>query len=141
MKENNGHIKQTLRQCSLCKEHKSLDDFYTYTTGKPHGQCKVCIREKQQKQRKDNPVLYNKSNQERHTRNKLRAIEYKGSKCFDCGQKYDPCVYDFHHLNPEEKDSSWSLHRSWNYLKQELDKCILLCANCHRIRHWKQENI
>lgn len=70
-------------------------------------------------------------------RHKLKAlaVEYKGGKCIICG--YDRCVraLEFHHVNPAEKEfglSSRGLTRSWIAIKHELDKTILLCANCHR---------
>lgn len=70
-------------------------------------------------------------------RKKLKklAVEYKGSKCIKCG--YDKCIeaLEFHHINPNEKSfgiSSKGLTRSWEILKIELDKCILVCSNCHR---------
>lgn len=70
-------------------------------------------------------------------KNKQRAIEYKGSKCYKCS--YDKCIsaFDFHHLNPVKKEFNLSkrMNISWNRLKTELDKCILICANCHREEH------
>jgi predicted HNH restriction endonuclease len=74
---------------------------------------------------------------------KLKAIEYKGGKCYDCGlQSEFPAVYDFHH-HEGEKDFNISKDgntRSWEKVKVELEKCVLLCANCHRIRHAKMEH-
>lgn len=68
---------------------------------------------------------------------KIKAIEYKGGKCIKCG--YDKCyaAFDFHHRNPLEKEFSWHFMRrkSWDTIKTELDKCDLLCANCHRETH------
>jgi DNA-binding CsgD family transcriptional regulator len=65
-------------------------------------------------------------------RKKAELVEYKGGKCEKCG--YDKCVQalQFHHLNPKEKDfavggKSYSFER----LKKEVDKCIMVCANCH----------
>ncbi len=63
---------------------------------------------------------------------KLKLTEYKGGKCEVCG--YDKCVraLEFHHKNPKEKDfqiSGKSL--SFDKLKVEVDKCILVCSNCH----------
>jgi len=73
-------------------------------------------------------------------RRKIRvsAIEYKGGKCERCG--YDRCsdALEFHHCDKQEKDfsiSSKGYTRSWARVKQELDKCILVCANCHREIH------
>lgn len=70
---------------------------------------------------------------------KLMGIEYKGGKCIKCG--YDKCVdaLDFHHVGPG-KDfglASKGYTHGWERVKEELDKCILLCANCHREEHSK----
>lgn len=69
--------------------------------------------------------------------NKLKAIEYLGGKCVDCGQKFPPYIYDFHHINPEIKEFSITkiMGRTWEKIIPELDKCVLLCSNCHRTRH------
>lgn len=66
------------------------------------------------------------------------AVEYKGGKCSVCG--YDRCAdaLEFHHLDPSQKDfgiSSKGYTRSWDKVKEELDKCILVCSNCHREIH------
>jgi predicted HNH restriction endonuclease len=78
-------------------------------------------------------------------RRKLRdmAIEYGGGKCSRCG--YNKCkrALSFHHLDPSKKDfglSARGLTRSWEKTKVELDKCILLCANCHMEVHEEIEN-
>lgn len=72
---------------------------------------------------------------------KLKAIEYKGGKCQGEGCGYSKCVdaLEFHHLDPKEKDFSISntgVTRSWDKIKIEIDKCLLLCANCHREAHF-----
>ncbi len=71
---------------------------------------------------------------------KEKAVEYKGGKCEKCG--YDKCnwAFDFHHLNSNEKDFNLSsnLTISWDKLKKELDKCIMVCANCHRELHYEE---
>lgn len=69
---------------------------------------------------------------------KKKCVEYKGGKCERCG--YSKCVnaLEFHHKNPNEKDfniSTFGYRMSFEELKSELDKCILLCANCHREVH------
>jgi 5-methylcytosine-specific restriction endonuclease McrA len=70
---------------------------------------------------------------------KEKSISYKGGQCKHCG--YSKCTeaLEFHHMNPNEKDFGLSAHgntHSWEKIKQELDKCILLCANCHREEHF-----
>lgn len=77
-----------------------------------------------------------------HRIKKLKAIEYLGGKCKDCNGVFHQSVYDFHHLNPKEKDSILAhlFWKSWDKILIELNKCILLCANCHRLRHWSIVN-
>lgn len=67
---------------------------------------------------------------------KKRLIEYQGGKCQICG--YDKCqeALEFHHLDPNEKSFQISGGtKSFESLKPEVDKCVLLCANCHREVH------
>src|SRR3989344_3220338 len=73
-------------------------------------------------------------------RKKMRqmAVEYKGGKCKLCG--YNKCAQalDFHHLDPSKKDfgiSADGITRAWSRIKAELDKCVMICANCHREVH------
>ena len=80
---------------------------------------------------------HNKNTIERGRNNKQIYIDYKGGKCQRCS--YNKCVdaLDFHHLDSAEKDPSFSSIRYWGLekAKSELDKCELLCANCHREEH------
>jgi len=65
-------------------------------------------------------------------RTKRRAVVYKGGSCVCCG--YDACQESlvFHHPDPDQKDFSISgLSISWERIKVEIDKCVLVCANCH----------
>jgi hypothetical protein len=114
--------------CKRCDVHKEPIDFYRRRDGtnlSPY--CKICT---------GNQTL------ERQRKFKLQCAEYKGGKCVQCG--YDKCVaaFDFHHVDPNEKDFSignLKLYRFDDRIKQELDKCILLCSNCHRETHFLQE--
>jgi hypothetical protein len=73
--------------------------------------------------------------------NKLRAIEYLGGHCTDCKNTFPPYVYDFHHIDPTIKDAGIAriMGRKWENIVPELNKCVLLCANCHRERENKEE--
>ena len=71
-------------------------------------------------------------------RTKQKLVQYKGGKCQKCGYESDvPSVYDFHHRDATKKDFSIS-GKSWSFerLKEEVDKCDLLCRNCHAELHW-----
>lgn len=70
---------------------------------------------------------------------KIRSIDYKGGKCEKCG--YDKCIdaLEFHHIDPTKKEFELSGKKlKWDTLQAELDKCILVCANCHREIHAKE---
>ena len=109
-----------------------------YTRRQANGLCVKC----------GNPARPNKTEcydcftirmQERDQR-KRRAVEYLGGKCADCGYQTEfLTVYDFHHKEErsDKKEISYLITANvgWEKLRRELDKCILLCANCHRIRH------
>jgi hypothetical protein len=66
---------------------------------------------------------------------KKELVEYKGGCCIVCGYNKSLRSLHFHHLDPSKKD--FSISRKWDKLglnesvKKELDKCVLLCANCH----------
>jgi hypothetical protein len=68
---------------------------------------------------------------------KEKCVLYLGGKCITCGYSKNFAALDFHHTNPETKDFEiGSGHtRKFESIKQELDKCILLCSNCHRELH------
>ena len=79
-------------------------------------------------------------------RQKLKAdlVKYKGGKCEHCSVSYPyDGVYEFHHPDPTKKDFEigLALDRKIPYLRtrenllKEIDKCLMLCANCHRIEH------
>ena len=73
-------------------------------------------------------------------RRKLRkmAIYHAGGKCQICGYNKSIRALTFHHLDPTKKDfglSDRGLTRSWDKTLKEIDKCALLCANCHAEVH------
>jgi hypothetical protein len=73
---------------------------------------------------------------------KARAIAYKGGKCERCGYDRCPDALDFHHRDPTEKDFQVSAgaYRRWALMVRELDKCVMLCANCHREEHYRERS-
>jgi len=76
----------------------------------------------------------------RKRRKKIRmmAVEYKGGQCEICGYKKCIEALEFHHIDSSKKDfgvSSRGYTRSWAKVKDEIEKCMLVCANCHRELH------
>jgi len=104
---------------------------------KVHGETEYVLR-------KDNRYRCKKCSMEsvlkRRKNLKMKSVEYKGGECTVCG--YNKCVdaLEFHHLDPDEKDfgiASSGYTRSWEKIRTELDKCILVCSNCHKEIHSK----
>ena len=74
--------------------------------------------------------------------NRIKFNEYKSTvSCIQCGESHISCL-DFHHRDPKQKDFLLSDIRSrgLNTIQKELDKCDVLCANCHRKLHWTINN-
>lgn len=71
-------------------------------------------------------------------RKKIELVAYKGGCCEICGYNKSISALQFHHRNPNEKDFNIS-RKSYSFerLKKEVDKCILVCANCHAEIHEK----
>ena len=116
-----------MKECKDCKQTKDISEFYKSTT---HSQsvmvyCRRC---------------FNARCQKRWVQRKVDAINLLGGQCTDCAFQLGNShysVFEFHHLDPSVKDVDWSKLRlrTWAATQQELTKCVLLCANCHRIRH------
>ena len=112
------------RECPCCKNNLPLNAFYA-RRGKDGSSvyCKECT---------SNQTL------KRQRELKEQAIQYKGGKCSVCDYNKYQGALEFHHLDPSKKDFSISQVRNTSFndkIKAELDKCVLLCANCHREVH------
>jgi hypothetical protein len=77
--------------------------------------------------------------QARGLERKKQLIKIAGGQCCDCGYKKNISALEFHHLNPKEKSFGIDLRKcscaKWESLVEEVKKCVLICANCHRERH------
>lgn len=124
--------------CSSCNLEKSIENFYKIAgKGNLKKPCSYCIE-----------CSRNKLQNKKYNEFKSLAVNYKGGKCINCG--YNRCIkaLEFHHLDPRAKEFNISTILSWrkytnrseDELKKELDKCVLLCANCHREAHDNYEN-
>lgn len=141
--------------CVKCKVEKDRDEFYKKKTSQDGLQnyCKICKNlidnryitkpEVRERNRKGN-IIKNKNQTL-----KIREIQLsKGGKCKKCGENRLHLL-DFHHVDPKEKVNLISnIIRMYGYgnkstelAKKEADKCVLLCANCHRdFHHLEREN-
>jgi hypothetical protein len=117
---------KTTHHCSDCKKDIPIEGFYLRkSTGRgdrPQSRCKRCEAI---------------SSQARSSSFKAWAVDYKGGECKMCG--YDSCLdaLQFHHRDPNQKDVIPARMKLWNKGRaiEELDKCDLVCANCHAEIH------
>lgn len=122
--------------CSPFGKHNTRPIGYVRLKGTPHtcpgckkahsGKCTLCAS-----------CCTNR----RRFKIKEKAVRYLGGKCQKCG--YSKCIaaLTFHHRDPSQKDFQigGNHSRSWSAIQAELDKCDLLCANCHAEYHYTEE--
>ena len=72
----------------------------------------------------------------KRTKRRAKLIKMSNGRCHDCGRIFPNAVFDFHHVEAKEFTlNACSMDRSWKSIVEEWEKCIMLCANCHRICH------
>lgn len=102
--------------CEACGETQP-DNFY--------GKQKICCKK-----------CHSKACYERQKETRRIAIEHKGGKCEHCGYDRYRGALQFHHLDPTKKDpKEFKRQKNIAAFLAEVDKCILLCANCHAEEH------
>ena len=117
--------------CSTCGLEKPVSEFYSQK-GHKHdvmSMCKSC---------------FNTYCKDRWKNRKSKFIKLLGSECEMCHVKLTDSnypIFDFHHIDPNTKEYNWNKLRLMSDKKvlNELSKCKLLCANCHRLIHSKVE--
>lgn len=109
-------------KCSKCNEENE-ENFYKSKVKRNYNLCKKCTKRN----------LY-----ERTKFLKIKAVERLGGKCQKCGYNKNMSALDFHHVREKADKVTRLIHTlsSWKKIKEEVDKCILLCANCHREEHF-----
>ena len=138
------------KTCNKCKETKDYLEFHKLKSGKygRSGTCANCKSEHDLKRyhkegstdRADRRLRIAKQKQDRWDK---YMQEIGGQQCSICGFKdeYRGC-FDLHHTDPKEKDMnpSQAMCGSYKSFKEEADKCILVCSNCHRKIHRRVNN-
>lgn len=128
--------------CITCKQEKPLEEFAKNKTRKDGRSsiCKSCFSLYRNKHYQENKEYY--KSKAKNYREKTRKLfnEFKSNlKCSICGENRW-WLLDFHHLDPSEKEGEVvNLVQSPKRLEKELQKCIVLCSNCHRDLHYKEK--
>lgn len=113
--------------CTSCKNLQDKENFFKHSqtkSGLRLNRCKKCDTE------------YHRN---RRQRRKKELLEYKGGKCQICSYDKYWGALEFHHTDPSKKDFEIGdgCRKSLEKLKAEIDKCILVCSNCHKEIHSK----
>jgi len=118
------------------KEHRQAYDKKYCVEHKEH------IRKRMKKYRQDNAKQLQERNKKQYKKNEETMCNLKINGCAICG--YNKCdrALEFHHTNQKDKKfnlSAGHINYANKTVAEELDKCILLCANCHREIHDKEK--
>ena len=132
-----------MKVCNRCSVEKPLTEFYK-NSKRVYPYCKACAKQKYAKAHYEkNKDLY-KQRSKASVKNFIESYkELKHSlECSVCGEKRAWCLA-FHHTDPTKKDMEVSkivLYNSRKKLQAEIDKCIVLCHNCHADVHYHERN-
>ena len=135
-----------MKQCNRCKQEKELTEFPPRKNKGVGPYCLTCKREYDrefyQKTIEKRRSLKKNNSKNIRKRNAELIKQYLLDKaCIDCGIT-DPVVLEFDHRNPEEKSYHVSNMAGWCFseenILEEIAKCDIRCANCHRRKTAKQ---
>lgn len=136
------------KYCATCKNIKQKSDFNKnkLKTDGLNNICRECSKKRSKRYYAENPTKHKKEVSKRRKlivhENRKKLLNYlKTHPCIDCGET-NVIVLEFDHRDDVKKDfnisESINSGCSWNRIKNEIDKCDVRCANCHRIRTSKQ---
>jgi len=124
-----------MKKCSTCNQDKDESEFHTHATRGLQSTCRVCRSEYNRVHYQKNKSKY-KSSASKHKKKKREFIRgFKKKPCADCGIEYPYYVMQFDHLGDKDfmiGSQGWS--RSYEDIQGEINKCDVVCANCHAQR-------
>lgn len=140
-----------MRECPRCKVNKPHSEWGRKNGDGFQSYCKLCWRDYCNQHRAKHREKYNelnyRSKKKKKKENYQKLREYLLSHpCEMCGNG-DLLVLEFDHLRDKEENISVLVANgnTWSRIKREIDKCQVLCANCHRIKThqgtWRDLNV
>lgn len=134
-----------MKLCTRCNKVKDESLFSQRQNGEPSTRCKVCFNAYQRTHYKRNKAAYALKAKANRDRIKVHLIALKtGVACLDCEIVYPYYIFDFDHVRGKKTfniSEAGSRGVSMSRLREELDKCDLVCANCHRERTQSRSNL
>ena len=126
------------KTCNKCRLEKPITEFHHHRGNKDglQQQCVLCKKSTDAAGYRKHKDWYLKRNEERRKRIREIVRDLKSAPCVDCGKSYPYYVMDFDHRSNKYFTVSVGAHRGIGIdtLLQEIDKCDVVCSNCHRIR-------
>lgn len=131
-----------MKFCGQCKTDKSEDEFNKNKSRKDglNTMCRDCSNKNSRKYYQENTDYHKKyivqQNRRRRTENRQLVNQLKEVGCRFCPEK-EVCCLDFHHIENKDMEISVMIRAGYSEesILKEIDKCILVCANCHRKIH------
>ncbi len=130
-----------MKTCTICNQEKDEEQFSFRNKDKNirQAQCKPCQKIWKDRHYTDNKQDYVKKTSQRRSKQVKWFREFKTTlKCESCGEDHPACL-DFHHKDSSTKEfniGQYVRNGGINRLKKEIDKCTILCSNCHRKLHY-----
>ena len=136
-----------MKVCTKCREEKPLNQFAARPGGRRQSWCRACHTAYNKQFYFENSAVEKQRVYATRAKNRSAAqtlvSQMKAAPCMDCGGRFPECAMDFDHKPGSVKYNTVSDMTYKGYtldsLKRELDKCELVCANCHRIRTAKRK--
>lgn len=136
----------TSKNRATLRTSSTVGSFRPNSTMEKPNHCEICGAELKGRQRrfcspncKNRALQSYHAQQERGVHRKIEIVRNMGGKCSRCGYSGNLSAFHFHHLDPSKKNFRLDLraisNRKIEAVQLEVDKCILLCANCHAETH------
>lgn len=139
-------MKTKTKRCSRCNVTKKVAEFYVFKARGGHqAYCKACNKDSRAVYYQNNKQRYRHSRDEHRRRLREEINEIKRTTpCTDCGNLFPAEVMDFDHLDPSTKIANVSQlvskEGSRRRIREEIEKCEVVCSNCHRVRTHSRRN-
>lgn len=133
-----------MKVCTLCKTEKTKDSFNKNSSKKDglSNVCRDCGKNRSKLYYSSNLIEHRKNVRARNIKIIKKNMDFtnsvKSCGCIVC-KEMETCCLDFHHLDPEFKEDNISILAGGAYsterLEKEIEKCVVICSNCHRKLH------
>jgi hypothetical protein len=133
------------KTCSECRQEKPTTEYHRNKSKRDglQSMCKRCRKSYTKQHYEANKQSYVDRSKTQTKRYKEWYLSLKSGPCADCGKNYHPCQLDFDHIGSDKQFNIGDAIRKGfgkDRILAEIEKCELVCANCHRLRTYKRLN-